>query len=274
MFFGDMIEEMLKDKRKPVNSMYLHEIKLKWGYVEKAVEQQKDAPDNELVVEAMNKFIKALNNKKYCFNPKTENGFKRNEEIFSTLYLDDLITLLINRTGIENHKGIEWGKKKYTSSIKFLPKNFSELEHNPQFRMTESPEELQLIQNIDIQYRISGKRNFFKYQINLPLMTFYTCHSITQKEFIAYDYEAKIAKSMFDTAKTYIVLETLADDFVPQLGNTAIDGVFVLSKKINAEKPIEIDPTVVDLLESHINDAISGSYDITKTITTKGLLEK
>lgn len=140
--------------------------------------------------------------------------------------------------------------------------------------MSESPEELQLIQNIDIQYRISGKRNFFKYQISLPLMTFYTCHNLTQKEFIAHDYEARIAKSMFDTAKTYIIVETLSDDFIPQLSNTAIDGVFVLTKKINAAKPVEIDPSVIEELESHINDAISGSYDITKTITTTGLLKK
>lgn len=274
MFFGNMIEEMLKDKRKPVNSMYLHEIKLKWGYVEKAIEQHADTHENGPIVEAMNKFIKAINNKKYYYNPKTENGFKRTEPIFSTYYLDDLISLLIQRSGIENHKGIEWGKKKFTTSIKFLPKNFAELEHNPKFRMTESPEVLQLIQNIDIQYRISGKRNFFKYQISLPLMIFHTFHSFSQKDFIALDYEARVAKSMFDTAKTYIIVECLTDEFIPQLNNTAIDGVFVLSRKINAENPVEIDTSVVDLLEEHINDAISGAYDITKTITTKGLIEK
>jgi len=273
MFYGEMIRDMLKDKHKPVNSMYLHEIGLKWNHVEEAIAAQKETPDNATIVEALNKFIKAISNKKFYFNPKTENGFKRDSDIFSTAYLDDLISILIHRTGIEHHKGIEWGKKSYTSSMGFLPANFASMEKNPQFTVSRSPENLQLIQNIDIQYRISGKRNFIKRVISLPMLTFHTCHCLEQSEFIDFDYQAKIAKSMLGTSRTYIITESLSADCMPELTNASIDGIFVLSKTIGASAPIVIETDVVDLLESYIKEAIFGSRDKSADVKIKGLLQ-
>jgi hypothetical protein len=180
---------------------------------------------------------------------------------------------LIHRTGIEHHKGIEWGKNTYTSSMGFLPSHFSSMEKNPQFTVSYSPEGLQMIQNIDIQYRITGKRNFIKGVISLPMPTFHTCHCLEQREFIDFDYQAKIAKSMLGTSRTYIVTESLSPDCMPELTNASIDGNFVLSKSIGATAPIVIEIGVVDLLESYIKEAIFGSRDKSADVKVKGLLQ-
>jgi len=42
MFYKDILEELLKKEKNPVNSMYLHEIGLKWKNFEKAATEKRD----------------------------------------------------------------------------------------------------------------------------------------------------------------------------------------------------------------------------------------
>ena len=92
MFYKDILEELLEKEKNPVNSMYLHEIGLKWKNFEKAAAEKKGS--NENLVNALNKFIKAISNRKFKFNAVSEKGFKEDSDVFSNYFLNDLISIL------------------------------------------------------------------------------------------------------------------------------------------------------------------------------------
>ena len=61
MYYGDLLEKLLKKEQNPVNRMYLNEIKIKWGNFEK--ESENIETSNEILINTFNEFLKKLNNK-------------------------------------------------------------------------------------------------------------------------------------------------------------------------------------------------------------------
>lgn len=250
MFYNDVLTAMLEDKTNPVNSMYLHEINIQWKNFIKAIKEKNTS--NEQMVQALNLFLKALANKKFRFNPGTKNGFKPDSPIFSAIYLNDMISVFIERTGVTENKGICWNYGTFSANLRFNPPNFNTMEKHPSFEQDDSVKVLQLCQKLDFQFRISSTKNFNKYQITLPLFVFYTFKNLTEDDFTKTEYISRTAKSTFERSRSIIVTETLSPDFVPTLKASPIDMVFILSKKFQSFGINEISTDVVDILEKKI----------------------
>lgn len=251
MYYRKGLDSLLKDRRNPVNRMYLHEIMLKWKNFETKAESEKKV-SNEVLLRALNKFIHSISNKKYKYNNATKNGFKPDSPIFSARYLDDLLTVLIKRTKIFENVGISWGYQSFSSNLKFNPSNLCSMSDHPMFEFSSSPEILHLGQKFDFQFRVTGKRRFNKYQLDFPLILFFTYKNLTEKDYITIEYYTKLAKSTFEKSKAVIVTETLEDNFKPDINSSFFDAIFVLRKQYRSDKIRDIQLDVINKLEKKI----------------------
>lgn len=270
MFYADLLDKMIPKEANPVNKMYLNELKLKWKSFEKIQDEKKLT--NEVVVKAFNKFLKNLNSPKYSYFKETKKGFKRDSEVFSSLYLDDLISIFLSRKSILKNLGIKWGRQSFSTGMNFNPISFGEMEKSPNFEIEESPLFLSLIQNMDFQFRITGKRKFKKYQIKFPLLVFHTFVNLDHNDLIRSEYYANMAKATFRKVKTIIVTETLDKELTPDVRSLPIEAVFVLRKQYNNEnlKPISVD--VVDRLSGMIDSLLAGHDDVPGNFIETGII--
>ncbi len=270
MFYKDILEELLKKEKNPVNSMYLHEIGLKWKNFEKAAAEKKGS--NENLVNALNKFIKAISNRKFKFNAVSEKGFKEDSDVFSNYYLNDLISILMNRRKILSHLGIKWGFQAFDTNLKFNPVSLSSFEKDLNFEQSSSPQLLQLSQEFDFQYRVSGKRSFKKYKTVFPLIVFHTFTNLTETNFIHTEYYANMAKTTFDKSKTIIVTETLEEGFSPDIKSSRIDSICVLRKQYISVNKDTFNLDAVDALELKIKQLLTEENGIIADFTKTGII--
>lgn len=270
MYYGDLLENLLKEEKNPVNRMYLNEIKIKWINFEKEAENKDNS--NEIILKALNNFLNTLNNKKFKYVLSSDKGFKPDSELFTPHFIDDLISIFMLKKNILNHLGIIWGKQSFTTGLQFNPISFRDLQDSPNYEYGESPEFLMLVQQIDFQFKIVGKHRFNKYLLNFPLVVFLTFQNLTQDELIKTEYYANMAKRTFPKAKIVIVTETLDKSVTPDVRSLPIDSIFVLRKQFkDAElNPISID--VINALEKKIDSFLAERYDITENFIETGVI--
>jgi hypothetical protein len=272
MYYRDGLDTLVSKKENPVNRMYLHEIMLKWKNFEKKAEQI-DVVSNEDLIKILNEFIASISNNKFRYNSSTKNGFKADSPIYSSKYLDDLLTVLIERTHIIGNMGISWGYQSFSSEIKFNPSNLCSMSDSPMFEFSSSAKVLHLAQKLDFQFRITGKRRFNKHQLVFPLILFFTYKNLTEKDFINIEYHTKQAKTTFEKSKAIIVTETIDDNFKPDINSSVFDAIFVLRKQYRSEKTREIQLDVVNKLEKKIRSYCTETYTNGYSLHTSGILE-
>ena len=270
MFYKDILEELLRKEKNPVNSMYLHEISLKWKNFEKAATEKKGS--NENLVNALNNFIKAISNRKFKFNAVSQKGFKEDSDLFANYYLNDLISILMNRRKIISHLGIKWGFQAFSTNVKFNPVSLSSFEKDLNFERSSSPQLLQLSQELDFQFRVSGKRSFKKYKTVFPLIVFHTFTTLSEANFIHTEYYANMAETTFEKSKTIIVTETLEDGFSPEIKSSRIDSICVLRKQYISENKNAITQDAVDALELKIKQLLTEENGVLGDFAKTGII--
>ncbi len=251
--------------------MYLTELKLKWNSLEKIV-QLKDVT-TDLLVKELNTCLKTLGNRKFQYDDSANKGFKPDSPIFSPLYIDDIISFFLTRKNILNHLGIQWGRQSFSTGLYFNPINFGMMETSPNFECGESPVFLSLNQEIDLQFRITGKRNFHKNLLKLPFLVFHSFVNLDQNDLIRLEYFANMAKATLAKSKTIVVTETLNKDLVPDVRSLPIDAIFVLRKQFNNKEinPISVD--VVNRLSEMIDSLLADNEDHVGNFLETGLIK-
>ncbi|PID28386.1 MAG: hypothetical protein CSB55_05305 [Candidatus Cloacimonadota bacterium] len=272
MVFGEILNKMLKTEKNAVNRMYLNEIVIKWKKIESKMEES-DEPIPALV-EALNDFMHVLQNPKFKYDAKTNSGFKSNIELYSTSYIDDMIEMLLKKRGILNKKGVFWGYTKFTTNLKFDHKSiFGEIK-DLGLQLGSSPKFLQLVQNVDLQYRLSGTRKFIKHQISLPVLVFSIVRNISEDNFIRLNYHAESAKETYPDAKFLIIVETIDKGYTPDVSNSFVDALFILRKQHKTQKTHLISAEVIELLDSKIREYTDVNHrKEIDMIKAKGILE-
>ena len=270
MFYKDVLAKLLESEKNPVNSMYLHEVSIKWKNFEKSAKESDDS--NQALVKALNNFISAVSKRKYKYKSETGNGFKEDSPLFSSCYLNDLVSVLIHRRQIMTHNGIKWGIQAFNTNLKFNPKNLCSLEKDLKFDQSLSPEFLQLTQELDSQFRVIGKRTFHKYKSILPLIVFHTFRNLTEEDFIRTEYYANMAKSTFEKSKTIIITEMLDEDFIPVLRSSKVGCICVLRKQFKTDKPNEISVDAVNALEEKVKELLIEQREIGDDFKKTGII--
>ena len=144
---------------------------------------------------------------------------------------------------------------------------------HPMFEFSSSPEILHLAQKFDFQFRVSGKRRFNKYQLDFPLVLFFTYKNLTEKEYINIEYYTKQAKSTFKKSKAIIVTETLDDKFKPDISSSFFDAIFVLRKQYSSDKTRDIQLDVVNKLEKKIRSYCTETQSNGYSLHNSGIIE-
>ncbi len=273
MFFNDILNKNLKSEKNPINRMYLNTITIKWKKVDKAADDlaQRTGGMREFV-EALNDFSLELQNPKYRFDRSTKSGFKSNHEIFSVAYLDDLLTLLLNRHPMLQDGGIRWGYQRFCMNLRFYQKNlFSD--KNPDMQFPESPKFLMLSQQLDLQFRLKGRRNFNKYQITTPILLFHTFRNFMEEHFIRVDYYSRLAKVSYDRCKSIVIAETIDENFYPELEDSNIDNIFLLRGQSRNGQTKSFSLEIVKLLDEKIEEYLAEGDQDKKQIIKSGVIE-
>ena len=268
MFYNEILGKMLKEETNPVNKMYLHEIKIKWEKISKAIATSNGS--NKEIVEMLNIFRNAISNNKYKFNKLNAKGFVVESLIFSINYLNDLVSVIINRQKIINHTGIFWGCGKFNMNYLFSPSSFNSLQKDLRFEQSDSPKVLFLGQKVDLHYRVTGKRNFEKHMSILPLIVFYTFKTLGHENMLYLNHLAGLSKNAFSKSRTIMLTEKLEKNFVPDLSSTNIDHVCVLTK--GSDNKISVD--VVNDLEKLINDILIENHTTPKDIKDTNIITR
>jgi hypothetical protein len=273
MFYGEMLEELMNKKNaNPVNKMYLHEIMIKWNNFAKLAERE-DKPANDELSAALEEFIAAVSNRKYRYKPSSKNGFTQNSPIFSALYLADLITIFIQRTGFLQNRGVNWGFQKFSKNIRFAPATLNDMHKEPGFTFEDSDSVLQVAQNLDFRIRPTGRRNLNKYQLTFPLVTFHLFRNLTSEDLKKSKQYAREAKQTFERSKSIVVCETVDENFIPEIKDCDIDMIFVLRKQFKRKKINKIDPGVLYKMESIIKGFLFEENSLAEQFQNKGYIK-
>ena len=270
MYYGDLLENLLKEEQNPINRMYLNEIKIKWlNFVKEA---ETIDISNEILLKALNNFLKSIGNKKFKYIAASDKGFKPDSALFTPLYIDDLVSVFMKRKKILSHSGIAWGKQSFTTGLSLNPISLRDLEESPNFEYGESPEFLMLVQNIHFQFKLVGKHRFNKFLLHFPLVVFHTFRNLTQDDLIKTEYYANMSLRTFPKAKNVILTETLDQSVTPDVRSLPFESIFVLRKQFNEGdlNPISID--VINALEHKIDSFLAERYDITENFLETGVI--
>jgi len=274
MFFTKKIYEIEKRESNPVNKMYLHELMLKLKHFEKLENEEFGEDKYKRIAEILNQFITALSNKKYRYNPQSNNGFRKDSHIFSSIYLDDIIHLLLKKEKILKNPGITFDKKTFDFNIRFDPDNLMSIHKDNMLRFEKNVPMLQISQEIEIQYRVSGKRNYFKNKVALPIMIFVSSKNLTRILFNSTIITAKRARQCFAKSKLIIVCETLDHGFYPSLNDTEIDSIFVLRKQFSGVGSKPIDPEILKQLDERIHKLLLDVKPNINQLIKTGIINK
>ncbi len=253
MFFMKKFREIEENEKNPVNKMYLQELLLQLKLFGKLESIEDGVEKYHTIAKAITKFVTALSNPKYRYNSETGNGFKPHSPIFSSIYLDDVVNLLLRNQPILKKKGIIFDRLAFDSDIIFNPEKLIEIDSEPMLSLVKSDEVLQIAQKIELQYRPQGRRNFKKYFITLPILIFITHRVFTKEKFSSALKIINKAKQTFKKAKMIIVCETLSNNFYPEIGDKQIDSVFILRKQYAGQPLNPIDPNLLKELENRID---------------------
>jgi len=159
MYIKQMIDRMIKTEKNAINKMYLNEIVIKLKKLEQATEAFAD-DDKKLAeyVDTLSMFAQTLAKPKYKYNKSSNGGFKPGMEIFEPIYIEDLISEMIKKIANLDQPGISWGYQRFASNVKFYQKTLFIQNRNPGIEFKKSAKFLMLAQNIDTQFRMTGKR--------------------------------------------------------------------------------------------------------------------
>ncbi len=259
MFYSNVLEYLMRDKKNPVNQMYLHEIELMWKEVQKALAISSQSGTNDEMVRAINRFSEIISNPKYRFDKFKRKGFHYESQLFQPYYIADMLTVIFSRTGVLEHYGIKWDFQRFDLAPKYSPRNLLENEKKPNYIRYESNKYAMLTRTVEFQYRIEGRRNYEKSEQVLPLIVFGLYKRLDPIDFTQCEAQARLAREAFPKSKFVIITETLRENFVPKVDKSDVDAVFVLRKqffnKRKKEKKIALD--VVNVLEKTIIDYLN-----------------
>jgi hypothetical protein len=274
MFYRDELNRLLKDEKNIVNRMYINEIDLQLRKYE-AVLRKSAADSNyyQAIAEALTVFTSHLENPKYHYNKTTKNGFKRYSPLLSSLYIDDFISSLLKQHDIIKHKGVSWGRKSFTMDFRLAPKSFDTMEKELSFSSKMSPVFLQLVQTLDTQFRLTGKKLFQKCQLTLPLITFNIYKNLLEEDLIKLEYYAKKAKETFKNSKMVVICETIDPNISFDFKQSAIDVVFILRQQKTQKKLNFVHADVIRSINEHIKEYLYDCPDDNVIYEKTGILK-
>ncbi len=271
MHFSEILKKMQKTEKNAINQMYLNEIIMKWKKVEQVVENNLTKENVDLFAKSLTDFTKEMTNKKFRIN-KT-GGFKSSSDLFSVKYIDDILSLIIEKHSITKEKGVYWGLQTFSMNSLPCPENIEILKKNKNFDKFKSPKLLQLVKRLDLQYRIVGTRVFAKQTLSIPIIIFYTYRNFHEESFIRIEHLAKLAKKTYPKAKTIVVAETIDKDLVSILKSTDLVSVFVLRRQYKSSKTNPISSSVINGLEQKILSIVNDSPKINYSEIETGIFD-
>jgi hypothetical protein len=151
--------------------------------------------------------------------------------------------------------GMSWGFNSFSYDFNlsgFSPQRSS---LSPEIFKLQTPPVLSLTQKIDLQYRISGKRNFTKTEIVMPYLLFFAYKSPRTEHLFMIEHYARIAADISRAVKVFIVCETLTDCQSCEFGDLPIS-IFALRDLNHKTNNLQLSIEIIDKLDIAIKEAL------------------
>ncbi|MCF7919047.1 MAG: hypothetical protein K9N06_03940 [Candidatus Cloacimonetes bacterium] len=254
MYYSELLSNLAKQEKSPVNKMYLGELHLRWKNFQELIE----VPDssNASLADALSQFLLTLHNKKFIFNKARNTGFHHTSPLFAAYYLHDLISALMIRKEIIKEPGMNWGFNSFSYDFTLTGSNPLENSINPEISKLQTPPVLSLTQKIEFQYRIAGKRNFIKTDVILPYLLFFAYKNPRAEHMFMIEHYAALAARMSRVARVFVICESISDCYCNFSEDLPIS-IFVLqdNKRNISKNAISVD--VLDKLEAAVTEALN-----------------
>ncbi len=273
-YYAQILKELPKTEKNPVNKMYINEINIKWKKFESLVNgKETNELTNEMILPILNEFVNAISNNKYLFNKETGNGFKEDSPVMSTSYMDDYLSILIKKI-IGNSTAMEWGFQNLTNLAGFNLSCFKDFVAKPHLQKTDLPGFLMLTANLDMQFRLKGKKSFEKSELKYPLMVFSNIKVFDMREFLLFNHYAKILKNLFPGVVIFVICEGFDSSIFEPKSDVYFNYLLALRKKnLKTNTLLEYTVEAMNTLEEIIQKSFYEERKIVDNILTPKILE-
>jgi hypothetical protein len=183
MKYGEKLRENLKTEQNPINKMYLNDLILNWNKVELAIKESADSPIST-IISSVSEFTKFLGTAKFKHQPNKKCGFPDTHDIFKPYYLYDIISLLLEEAMIATTEDyLKLGKREFSTKIRLIANPFKKQIDKPYLEIFTSDKYFNVGLEFDIQYRLTGRKNYSKSVLYIPLIIFYVEKQFTLESF-------------------------------------------------------------------------------------------
>lgn len=275
MFYEEVIQKLIKEEKNPINKMYLNEINIHSKKFSEILNKKTDFNEHiKEIANSMTEFSATLTQPKYEYSKVNNSGFKSKSKLFNPYYIDDLLTKIIDSTGVMKNNSMKWGMKTFSTEQKFHFRKLYDKDKEGVFTFRKSEPVLSLVQPVDYQIRALHKRTFSKYIISVPIIIFDVKKVLTVDDAIKFNHLANLAFDMNSSSKAIIVAENLERGFYYNLDNSYIDKIFVLRKSyINGKKLRPISDEVVRSLIETVEDILLPDENEMNVVFSEGVIE-
>ena len=275
MFYDEIIQRMIREEKNPINKMYLNEINMHSRKFSEVLNKKMDFNEHiKEIATAMTDFSATLTQPKYEYSKVNNSGFKSTSKLFEPYYIYDLLTKIIESTGVLENSSMKWGIKTFSTDQKFHFRKLYNKDKDYVFTFRKSEPVLSLVQPVDYQIRALHRRQFSKYIISVPIILFDVRKVLTVDDAIKFNHLATQAFEMNKVSKAIIIAENLDRGFYYNLDNSYIDKIFVLRKcYLGGKSNRPISEEVIEALIETVEDIILPDENEFNVVFTDGIIE-
>ena len=268
---GETISEMLEQAEDARKKMYLNEINIQYKKWKKA--NLEISENNENTIKQKIKLYKDYRYFLFSKKFRDENTFIKNRKLFETT-LSEFSYYLIKDLEILKNENIFLSRAELPIGIKFRYNSLKNIKKDEILKITTQKMRLVIGKNIDLKYRIQGRKTYISEIILIPFVVVETAMVLDDWNVLNFQNYARRFKKIFPQTLYIIFSEVVRDDFNIDINNLNLNGIYVIQKQTTNMKRKEISFEVISAFLKKIQDCFSQEKeDFVRQIET-GILIK
>lgn len=251
---GETISEMLELENDARKKMYLNEINIQ--YKKWRNENMEISENNKTTI---NQKIELYKNYRYFLFSKKfrdENTFVKSRKLFETV-LSEFTYFLLKDLEFLKDENIFLARAELPLSIKFKYNSARNLRNSKFLKTPLQKMRLVIGQNVELKYRIQGRKTFVSKDINLPFIVIETTMVLDEWNAINFHNLARRFKKIFPQTMFLKFVEVVREDFDIDVNSLNINEIFVIQQQTTNMKRKDISAEVISAFLNKIQDYFS-----------------
>ncbi len=266
---GDTISELLDSEKNALRTMYLNEITIqykKWRAANLEITTN-ETGDLKKKIHLYAEYRNFLFSKKY----REDSTFLKQRKLFETV-LSEFIYYIIKDIKIIDDLDLYFGRAEVPLGIRFEYDKLDNIKKERLMNISTQKTRLVMGKNIQLKYRLDGKRAYTDSKIMMPIIILETALVLDDWFVLSYQNQVRKVKSLFPKCLSFIICEVVNHDFQVDVSASYIDGIYVLQQQTTRMKRRGIS---IDVIQAFLHKIQTHLYkqreDLIKKIQ-KGVL--